>query len=1033
MTSASRLVSLLALSIIQVSAQNAAGTGGITGVVTDATGSAIAGANVTVQNESKGIRRDLTTNESGVFSAPSLVPDAGYSVIVSRSGFNAYQSQNISVQVGETVSLRPELQVASATTKVEVTGEAPVVNAYKTDVSQVVGSRQILDLPINGRRVDSFVLLTPGVTNDQAFGLLTFRGNPGGNTFLTDGIDTTNQFYDENAGRTRTYNISQDAVQEFQVVSSNFLAEYGNASGGVVNTITRSGTNDLHGTAYWFFRNRTLNATDPTAAGINPQDWRHQAGVSVGGPVKKNKLFYFFNGELQRRDFPIVSTNTGNLSLFNRQGQYVPVSNGKPNCTASAVQCAAAVSFIQSRVQPQLVPRTSDVNLLFGKIDYQINDNNRLTLEMNYLDFRSPNGIQTQASLSNGNAIGGNADTNVFDRTAKASLTSVLSPNVVNEARFGLFKDRQYDPASTDLLPSIGAIGLSVGTPSLSNLGFSTSYPRLLPSELRFQGSDTLSYTTGPHSWKFGFDYQHVEDYIYSIPNVYGTYAYNTLTDFALDYAGTGAKNWARYTQSFGNPVIDLNFNEYSLFAQDEWHISRKFTLSPGLRYERTFLPQPAVANPAFPQTGRIPQTPYNAAPRIGFAYQINDKTVFRGGYGIFFNRYASAGIESLFLNNGLNQTSYTLLGTRANQLEAGPAFPNRLTSPPNVAGSASIDYADAAWRNAYSQQALGAIERQIAPNTSLTVSGVWSRSAHITSARDANAAEPTSSYNYAILDASGAQVGSYLTPLYTQRINPKYNSIIELQSNANSYYSGLIVQLQKRYSSWFQADAAYTWSHTIDDNIGGAAGGPGGSSGILYAPFAPTSVFNDNIKGEKGSSSNDQRHRLVLNGIFNPVLTRGNSWLDRYVINGWQLSVISVFGSSFPLPPTISVNTRNLPAGLISTSTINGLGGSTRVPFEPISALKTAPIYRTDARLSRVIPIGERVRVQLIFEATNVFNHFVLQGSTPRITTQYTTVAYRGGFALAPNAQYGFPTQTQAPPDGTTARRAQAAVRISW
>ena len=392
-------------------------------MVTDVTGAVIPDAQVVVENAAKGIRRQVRTTESGVFATPSLVPASGYSVTVTKSGFASYQSADINVQVGETVGLKPELQISASATQVEVTEVAPVVNTNKTDVSQVVDSRQILDLPINGRRVDSFVLLTPGVTNDQAFGLLTFRGNPGGNSFLTDGIDTTNQFYDENAGRTRTYNISQDAVQEFQVITSNFLAEYGNASGGVVNTITRSGTNSLHGTAYWFFRNRTLNATDPTAAGINPQDWRHQAGSSIGGPIKKNKLFYFFNGELQRREFPIVSTNTSNLSLFNAQGQYVPFSGGKSNCTASAAQCTAAINFIQSRVAPQTVPRTSDVNLLFGKIDYQVNDNNRLTAEVNYLDFRSPNGIQTQASISNGNAIGGNANTDVFDRTGKIGLT----------------------------------------------------------------------------------------------------------------------------------------------------------------------------------------------------------------------------------------------------------------------------------------------------------------------------------------------------------------------------------------------------------------------------------------------------------------------------------------------------------------------------------------------------------------------------------------------------------------------------------
>jgi len=178
----------------------------------------------------------------------------------------------------------------------------------KIDVSQNVTQHQIDNLPINGRRVDSFVLLTPGVVPDGTFGLLSFRGIPGGNDFMTDGNDTTETFYNENAGRTRIpTQISQDAVQEFQVLSGGYTAEYGRALGGVVNTITRSGTNQFHGTAFWFFRNRTLDARDPFAT-INPSEYRHQFGGSLAGPIVKNKLFYFFNTEEQRRVFPLVSS-----------------------------------------------------------------------------------------------------------------------------------------------------------------------------------------------------------------------------------------------------------------------------------------------------------------------------------------------------------------------------------------------------------------------------------------------------------------------------------------------------------------------------------------------------------------------------------------------------------------------------------------------------------------------------------------------------------------------------------------------------
>lgn len=1031
------VVCLLVASAVELAAQTTAGSAAITGVIQDASGSVIPGAKVVVANSSKGIRRDLETNGAGVFNAPALVPAAGYSVTVSKDGFQNYELKDIELLVGQQMNLSPKLSISGGATKVEITAEAPVVDSIDSSVDSNVNQRQIMDLPINGRRVDSFVLLTPGVTNDAGFGLVSFRGNPAGNAFLTDGVDTTNQFYDENAGRTRSYNISQDAVQEFQVVTSNFLAEYGRASGGVINTVTKSGSDAIHGSAYWFFRNRTLNATDVTANGLNPPEWRHQAGLSIGGPIKKDKLFYFFNGELQRRNAPIVNSHPSNL--FDVNGNYIATGSNACGAPATATQCQNAISYISGRVKNQLVPRTMDDNLLFGKIDYQINTANRLTLEMNYLDFRSPNGIQTSAAYTNGSGNGNNANTTVFDRTLKAGLTTVVSATAVNEARWGFFKDRQFDPASSGLTPPFGPAQLTAA--GITNLGLATSYPRLLPSELRNQISDNYSWTLGRHTMKFGFDYAHVEDYIVYMSNQYGTFTFPSLTAFAEDFTGntTGAKDWSSYSQTIGNPKLDLNLNELQFFAQDEFHVTPKLTINYGIRYEVTFLPQPTQVNPAWPETGRIPQTRNNWGPRFGIAYSLNDKTVLRGGYGMFYNRYITAALESLFFSNGLYQPSYSLSSSQAGQVAAGPVFPGRLTAPPAVAGSANLDIADSSWRNSYSEQANVAIQRQIARDTSLTVSYLWSRSLRIASAYDGNAAPPTSTYTYPILDASGNQVSSYTTPVYTRRINPAYGKLIVLTSNANSYYNAMIVQLEKRYTKWFQAQANYTWSHTIDYDIGGAAGGSAGSSGILYAPLYPTSVFNGDTKGEKGTAATDERHRLVMNAVFNPVFVKGNSAVDRYLINGWQLSAVEVMGSSFSIAPTVTMNSfpsaaqLGTASGLLSTSTLNGLGGATRVPFEPISFLNTAPIYRTDARITRNIPINERFKVQLSFEATNVFNHVILNGPTPRQAEQYFTVAYKGGVALSPYPLFGAIAQTQAPPDGTTARRAQAAVRITW
>src|SRR5437762_26458 len=225
-------------------AQSTAGLAGISGVVRDAAGSLVPNAKVVVSNESKGVTRNLTTNDAGLFTAQALVPAPGYSVKVDANGFSGYEAKDLELLVGQNMNLNVNLALSTATARVEVTSAAPIVEDTKTDVSQVIGTQQIQDLPINGRRVDSFVLLTPAVSNDGTFGLLTFRGVGGGNSFLVDGNDTTEQFYNENAGRTRVATqISQDAVQEFQVLSANFSAEYGRAMGGVVNTVTRSGGN----------------------------------------------------------------------------------------------------------------------------------------------------------------------------------------------------------------------------------------------------------------------------------------------------------------------------------------------------------------------------------------------------------------------------------------------------------------------------------------------------------------------------------------------------------------------------------------------------------------------------------------------------------------------------------------------------------------------------------------------------------------------------------------------------------------------
>ncbi len=1073
-------VAVLAIVLFAISMfGQTAGFGSISGVVLDSTGAVVADANVVVENNSKGIHRDLQTSSAGVFNVPALIPASGYSVKVAKQGFSDYLVKDITVEVGSSVDLKPILKVGSAGTELQVTGEAPTVDFSKTDTSALVDSRQILELPINGRRVDAFVLLTPGVSNDGAFGLLSFRGNPGGNSFLTDGVDTTNAYYDENAGRTRTYNISQDAVQEFQVVSSNYAAEFGKASGGVVNTVTRSGTNSYHGSAYDFWRNRTLNATDRTTVsgltpnGINPPEWRHQAGLSIGGPIKKDKVFFFFNGELFRRNAPIVSSNIGagaGNNVFDGSGNIKANAACVPGGTVAlpsglnvpgptAAQCQAASSYITSRAVPQLIPRKMDNNMLFGKIDWHPTDKDSISFSGNYMDFRSPNGIQTQLSLTNGNAIGNNADTNVFDRTGRISWTRILTPTAINEFRFGIFKDRQIDPASPSLIPDFGAAGsapAAVTVNSVNNLGYATNYPRVNPSELRYQFADNFSWTKAKHTLKFGVDISHQEDFVQSMLNQYPTYSYTTLTQFALDFNGgtpSGQQAYSSYSQTTGNRQVDLNLVEFSLFAQDEWHLTPKLTVTPGIRFEHTGIPQPGVCNPNFPGTCKINSEPNDVAPRLGFAYALNDKTVIRGGYGMFYNRYATSAIENLLVSNGVyqNSYSYSIGSNTASALACLPSFP--LVEPfdwsPSGACAKTLSpgilYSDPNYRNSYSEQGDLAVERELARNLSLSVSYVWSRSLHLPVSYDTNISDPTHSMTFNVLDANGAVASTYTTPVYTD-FNPAYTfngvqykgRVSVLQSAGNSYYNAMLVNLRYRRSRWIQGDLSYTWGHTIDTL---------GTNGFAptFGSTTPSSFYNGNYAADTGSSNLDRRHNLVLNYTFTPHFTNSDSLLAKILVKDWEISGLTQFASSQPLVPTIS-GTFSIPnntalrdqlgfSSVVSGFSINGLGGSSRVPFESTSLLNVGPIYRTDARLAKSFPVTERVRLMLGIEAFNLFNHLIPSG---RDAAQYTvTVPTSGsnfGFGvLTPRDSFGAVTATQITPDGTTARRADAMIRITF
>jgi outer membrane receptor protein involved in Fe transport len=1034
------LAPLFLLLAAPVFAQSAAGVAGISGVVRDPSGAYIPNAKVVIASESQGTLRTLTTNADGVFTAPALTPGSGYQVTVSASGFNTFEVKDVILAVGQSLDLHVNLTVGQATTKVDVTTVAPLVEDTKTELSQVVNNQQIQELPINGRRVDTFVLLTPGVSDDGNYGLLTFRGVAGQNAFLVDGTDTTEQFYNENAGRTRINSqISQDAVQEFQVVSSNYSAEYGRAMGGVVNTVTKSGGNATHGTGFWFYRSTGFNARDPFST-FNPSEKRNQLGATVGGAIKKDKLFYFVSNEDTSRNFPMASSvNSTAVNGATQTWNSCGVATNTSTVTqpaATAAQCAA-INALLPRFYGQ-VPRTLKQQLALAKLDYHLSERNTLSASFNFLHDKSPNGIQSGTSSTSGSALTGNGDDTVTVRNGHVSWIAVPTSSFVNEFRFGLATDRQADTFDQSSLgQGLGYLQVSVNGQALGPAAY---LPRVEPSEVRYQFQDNATWTKGTHTIKFGMDIATTEDYVYYISSAFGSYTYQTVNAFALDYGSTsGTKYWSKYTQAFGNPALDTRINEYGFYLQDQWRATKNLTVQYGARYEYSQLPQPKLCNQDYPGTCHVPSSPTNLAPRLGLTYRLNDKTVLQAGYGMFYARFQGGTIDNLFTTgNGLYQTTVSLTncatgtsGCTSSQIAqnaAGPVFPHALAAAPSnaTASTASLQYLAPNLKTPYAQQGNIGIQRQLMRDLAVSVSYLWSRGVQLYGVRDLNLPTTTTNYTYTIDDVNGNAVGSYATPVAIgNRPDSRYGMVAYDENGVNSYYNGLAVQVNKQFSHGFQAMLSYTWSHEIDD---GQSYGESTNNLFLSNPYYW--LNNGNYKADKGTGTEDQRHRMVLSWVWAPKFTNSTSAIARYLINGWQLSSITSIGSGHPYGSE-TITTKDTPVtGMFNNYSLNGIDFSTRVPWLPVNNYMYPSMYRQDARISKVIPIGEgnRYKLALTLDVFNVPNTWAARAYTS--SQAYTEL--KGVLTPTPASLY-VPSGDAVPPDGTEARRLQAGIRFTF
>lgn len=1031
--------------------QSQLGAGAVSGTVQDSNGGAVPGAIVGLQNKGTSVSQTVTTGVSGQFAFPVLQPDT-YTVTVEKDGFSRIEQKDVQVTVGRTVTLQLNLTPGEVTAVVTIES-SPIIDTLKTDESSLVSREQINELPINGRRADQFALLTPGVTRDGRFGLLSYRGQSGVfNNFTLEGNDSNQAYFAEAAGRTRiASNVSANAIQEFQVTQSNFLPEFGRSAGGGINAVVRSGGNQFRGDAFWYFRNQDFSARDPLAT-INPEERRDQFGGSVSGPIVKDKLFFFVNWDQQVRNFPLITEDLSRV-----------LTTGLPNNPSPADQAAFArgTADLRSRFPGggpgNILPRSFDQILFLTKLDWNINSKHTASMTYNYLNAQHENGIQTPIVLGN---VGRNGSDDVRINSGNLRITSILSPKLINQIRVQIARDFEYQ-FGNEPPPQVFVGGFSYGRATFLERP-------ALPDERRYQFVNNVTYTTGNHTLKFGAEFNRVRDKINNPANFGGSFSYSNALTYGRDLIaidnGVVARNYTNFQQSFGIPGLIFSTTDYAFFAQDQWRVTPRLTMNYGLRYDLQDLPDPVAPNPEVPETQTINKATDNWGPRIGLAYDIfgDGKTVIRGGYGLYYGRTPNGTIFNALTRTGLRNAdgSPDLTRTVANisvspTTSGAPVFPNTYAEfPTQLNSSVSVFRLDPDYKNPRLQEFNIGIEREIIRNLAISASYIYTKGDKLPVNFDTNLPEPQFTRTYqtpdgatftvpfaAGLTCTSVQVGTCpvpnRVPLNNSRPNPNFSALTQLRSIGANFYNGLLVEVKKRFADGFQFGIAYTLAKI--ENTSGTGNGSGSGS---ESPFGGSSSFNqfDN-EANRSPAPTDQRHRFVFNGIWRLPRVQNANGFVKALLNGYQLSGIYTAETGRPYSANISIPTISFSQnGQIFTpfggGTL-GLGGLSLAPDVPRNSIYGESNYRLDLRLSRRFNITERANVELIAEGFNVFNRGNFNGFN---TTLYNTVtpspnppAAETPIVFLLNNSFGERNNNGSQPDGTNARRFQLALRFRF
>lgn len=743
-----RLLAVWLLATASLSAQGQLGAGAISGVVIDPSGSAVPGAKVIVKDPGTGFARETVTGDDGQFLV-SVLPPANYIVRLEKSGFSTLEQKTATVTVGSATTLHFQLKVDSVETVVEVSAGAVLVDATRTEEASLVSREELQDLPLNGRRYDQFALLVPGVTRDATFGLLSFRGMSGvWNNFMVEGNNDNQAYNAEARGRTRVAsNLSADAIQEFQVGQSNYQAEFGRAVGGSVNAVVRSGSNTFHGDAFYYYKDDNLSARD-TFANFRPFERRQQFGGSVGGPLKRDKLFYFLNYDQQLRDWPQVFQNTTGVLT---QGAPLPTSSTYQADLAAFNQ---AVAFIQNQITTNmpgnLLPRNFNHNLVLVKTDWLVSPKNTVSITYNYLNHRADNGVFTNSLVTS--TLSGNGRDEVHTNTLNARLTTVFSGHAVNELRAHYSRDFEFE--FSPLAPPNVRVGSFP-------FGKSTSQDNIANAdEHHYQFIDNFSWNLGRHDIKFGGEIEYITEYLNRPNNFSGGYSYANALAFGKDLVNPSGRNYTSFSQSFGLAKINSGVMNYAGFIQDQWKPLRRLTVNWGLRYDYQALPHPYFPNSAIPESTTINSDHTNFGPRGGVAWDLagNGRTIAHFGYGMFFSPTPLGTIDNVLRQTGLADPTKSLLQLSYTPTTPGaPIYPGTFSEIPTGANfsAPSATRLDQGFRRSRAQEADAGIERVLPGQVDVKVSYIYTKGDRLPFSYDTNLPPSNFTRTYVLPDGT--------------------------------------------------------------------------------------------------------------------------------------------------------------------------------------------------------------------------------------------------------------------------------------